>query len=49
MLLLVDVYNYLTFLHESYSTTVKAYKKNLEVVKLQPEEKLDTVYLSRGP
>ena len=48
-LLLGDACNYLTFLHEPYSTTVKAYKENLEAVKPLLEGKYDTVYLSHGP
>ena len=49
MLLLGDACNYLTFLHEPYSTTVKEYKANLEALKPQVEGKYDAVYLSHGP
>lgn len=49
VLLLGDACNYLTFLHEPYSTTVKEYKANLEVLKPQVEGKYDAVYLSHGP
>lgn len=48
VLLLGDACNYLTFLHEPYSTTVQEYKTNLEAIKPQVEEKYDTVYLSHG-
>ena len=49
VLLLGDACNYLTFLHEPYSTTVKEYKTNLEALKPQVEGKYDAVYLSHGP
>ena len=49
VLLLGDACNYLTFLHEPYSTTVKEYKANLEALKPQVEGKYDAVYLSHGP
>ena len=49
VLLLGDACNYLTFLHEPYSTTIKEYKANLEALKPQVEGKYDTVYLSHGP
>ena len=49
VLLLGDACNYLTFLHEPYSTTVKEYKTNLEALKSQVEGKYDAVYLSHGP
>lgn len=49
VLLLGDACNYLTFLHEPYSTTVKEYKANLEILKPQVEGKYDAVYLSHGP
>lgn len=48
VLLLGDACNYLTFLHEPYSTTVREYKENLEAVKPQLEGKYDAVYLSHG-
>ena len=48
-LLLGDACNYLTFLHEPYSTTVKEYKENLELLRPQLEGKFDAVYLSHGP
>lgn len=48
-LLLGDACNYLTFLHEPYSTTVQEYKANLEAIKPQVEGKYDGVYLSHGP
>lgn len=47
-LLLGDACNYLTFLHEPYSTTVREYKENLETLKPQVEGKYDAVYLSHG-
>ncbi len=49
VLLLGDACNYLTFLHEPYSTTVEAYQKHLLALKPQVEGKYDTVYLSHGP
>jgi len=49
VLLLGDACNYLTFLHEPYSTTVTEYKRNLETLKPQVEGKYDSVYLSHGP
>lgn len=49
VLLLGDACNYLTFLHEPYSTTVREYKANLEALKPQVAGKYDTVYLSHGP
>ena len=49
VLLLGDACNYLTFLHEPYSTTIKEYKANLETLKPQVEGKYDAVYLSHGP
>ena len=49
VLLLGDACNYLTFLHEPYSTSVKEYKENLETLKPQVEGKYDAVYLSHGP
>ena len=49
VLLLGDACNYLTFLHEPYSTTVTEYKRNLEMLKPQVEGKYDAVYLSHGP
>ena len=49
VLLLGDACNYLTFLHEPYSTTIKEYKANLEALKPQVEGKYDAVYLSHGP
>jgi len=49
VLLLGDACNYLTFLHEPYSTTVKEFKTNLEALKPQVEGKYDAVYLSHGP
>ena len=49
VLLLGDACNYLTFLHEPYSTTIKEYKTNLEALKPQVAEKYDAVYLSHGP
>lgn len=49
VLLLGDACNYLTFLHEPYSTTVKEYKNNLEILRPQVEGRYDTVYLSHGP
>lgn len=48
-LLLGDACNYLTFLHEPYSTTVREYKENLEALKPRLEGKYDAVYLSHGP
>lgn len=48
-LLLGDACNYLTFLHEPYSTTVREYKANLEALKPQVAGKYDRVYLSHGP
>lgn len=48
-LLLGDACNYLTFLHEPYSTTVQEYKASLEALKPQVEGKYDTVYLSHAP
>ena len=48
-LLLGDACNYLTFLHEPYSTTVQEYKASLEALKPRVEGKYDTVYLSHGP
>lgn len=47
-LLLGDACNYLTFLHEPYSTTVKEYKANLEALKPRVAGKFNTVYLSHG-
>ena len=49
VLLLGDACNYLTFLHEPYSTTVQEYKRNLEILKPQVAGKYDAVYLSHGP
>ena len=49
VLLLGDACNYLTFLHEPYSTTVTEYKRNLEILKPQVDGKYDSVYLSHGP
>lgn len=49
VLLLGDACNYLTFLHEPYSTTVREYKENLEALKPRLEGKYDAVYLSHGP
>ena len=47
-LLLGDACNYLTFLHEPYSTTVSEYEAGLENLKPLVEGKYDTVYLSHG-
>lgn len=48
MLLLGDACNYLTFMHEPYSTSIKEYKENLEKLKPKVEGKYDGVYLSHG-
>lgn len=48
-LLLGDACNYLTFLHEPYSTTVREYRESLAWVKPQLAGKYDRVYLSHGP
>lgn len=49
VLLLGDACNYLTFLHEPYSTTVSEYAESLRKLKPQVAGKYDTVYLSHGP
>lgn len=48
-LLLGDACNYLTFLHEPYSTTVREYKESLEALRPKVAGKYDRVYLSHGP
>ena len=48
-LLLGDACNYLTILHEPYSTTVREYKTNLEALRPKVAGKYDRVYLSHGP
>lgn len=49
VLLLGDACNYLTFMHEPYSTTIAEYEQSLLKLKPQVEGKYDKVYLSHGP
>ena len=49
VLLLGDACNYLTFMHEPYSTTISEYAKNLRRLKPLVAGKYDKVYLSHGP
>ena len=48
-LLLGDACNYLTFMHEPYSTTIAEYARSLRRLKPLVEGKYDRVYLSHGP
>ena len=48
-LLLGDACNYLTFMHEPYSTTIAQYEQSLLALKAKVEGKYDKVYLSHGP
>ena len=48
-LLLGDACNYLTFMHEPYSTTIAEYAASLRRLKPLVEGKYDRVYLSHGP
>ena len=48
-LLLGDACNYLTFMHEPYSTTIAQYEQSLLALKAKVEGTYDKVYLSHGP
>lgn len=48
-LLLGDACNYLTFMHEPYSTTIAEYEKSLLALKPLVAGKYDKVWLSHGP
>lgn len=48
-LLLGDACNYLTFMHEPYSTTIAQYEQSLLALKAKVKGKYGKVYLSHGP